>query len=187
MVMIAIQRIEDWRGQAVVDRDGETLGKLDEVFYAPGTPEPVLIAVKSGLLGRKASLIPLHGASAGRDHIQVAHDKATVDATADVHRGETPTVDELTALGEAYGIRLTAGEPLQSATDIEARRAEADAARQRAEEAAQVQQARQAESEDAAERARQAAAEADAADRSAREAAQAAEDARRETERRRLS
>ncbi|HET9104664.1 MAG TPA: PRC-barrel domain-containing protein [Solirubrobacteraceae bacterium] len=181
--MIAIERIEDWRGQAVVDRHGENLGKLDEVFYAPGTTEPVLIAVRSGLLGRKSSLIPLHGASAGRDRIQVAHDQATIDATADIHRGETPTVDELTALGEAYGIRLTAGDPLQSATERDAQRAEGEAARRRAEEAAAEEQARRAESAEAGERARQAAEQAQAAERSAQEAGATAARAQAEAER----
>ena len=104
--MIGIEHIEDWRGQVVVDRDGETLGKLDEVYYAPGTDRPVLIAIKSGLLGRKASLVPLHGATAGRDHLQVAHDKATIESTSEIHRGDTPSAEELNALGEAYGIRL---------------------------------------------------------------------------------
>ena len=127
--MIGIEHIEDWRGQAVVDRDGETLGKLDEVYYAPGTDRPVLIAIKSGLLGRKASLVPLHGATAGRDHLQVAHDKATIDGTADIHRGDTPSTEELAALGEAYGIRLASDQPLESASDLQARRAEAEAVR----------------------------------------------------------
>ena len=184
LFMIGIQHIEDWRGQAVVDRDGETLGKLDEIYYAPGTDRAVLISVKSGLLGRKASLVPLHGATAGRDHLQVAHDKATIEGTSEIHRGDTPSLDELAALGDAYGIRLASDEPLQSASDLEARRAEAEAARQRADEAAREEQARRAESEDAAERARQAAAEAAAADRSAREAHDAAAEARLEAERR---
>ena len=66
-MMVSIERLEDWRGQQVFDRAGESLGKLDEIYYDAASGQPVLIAVKSGLLGRKSSLIPLDGTTAGRE------------------------------------------------------------------------------------------------------------------------
>lgn len=184
--MIGIERIEEWRGQQVVDRAGEKLGKLDEVYYDSASGQPVLIAVKRGLLGRRSTLVPLEGATAGRDHIQVAHDKATVESAGDAHGDQAPTAEDLTQMGATYGTRFASDAKLQSATEIEARRAEAEAARQRAEDAAAEEQTRLADSDGAADRAQRAAAEADAAEQAARDASQTATDARREAERRRL-
>ena len=181
--MVSIERLEDWRGQQVFDRDGESLGKLDEIYYDAASGRPVLIAVKSGLLGRKSSLIPLEGTTAGRDYLHVAHNKATVEAAGDLASGGNPTREELASLGDAYGARFAADSQLESASEIETRRAEADAARQRSREAAEEEQARLADRDLAAERAKQASAEAAAADQAANQAHQAADDARREAER----
>lgn len=184
--MVGIERIEEWRGQQVIDRAGESLGKLDEVYYDAASGQPVLIAVKSGLLGRTSTLVPLEGATAGRDHIQVPHDKATVASAGEAHGDDAPTAEDLTQLSATYGTRFSSETTLQSATQIEGRRAEAEAARQRAEEAAAEERTRLAESDSAADRAQRAAAEADAADRAARDAGRTADEARREAEQRRL-
>ena len=56
--MINVEHIEDWRGKDVVDPDGVSLGKLQEVFYDKGTQTPILLATKGGLLSRKVKLIP---------------------------------------------------------------------------------------------------------------------------------
>ncbi len=81
--MINVEHIEDWRGKDVVDPDGVSLGKLQEVFYDKGTQTPILLATKSGLLSRKVKLIPIDGSRVGPDYVRVAHDKASVDASPD--------------------------------------------------------------------------------------------------------
>ena len=82
--MVQVQRIEDWLGQQVVDRDGEDLGKLDDVFYDTESGAPVLISIKSGLLGRKSAVVPLDGATVDRDHLQVAHTKETIETAGQI-------------------------------------------------------------------------------------------------------
>jgi len=66
-----IERIEGWRGQDVLDRDGEKLGKLEDVYVDLASDEPGLAAVKSGLLGRKLRLVPLHDATFARDAVRL--------------------------------------------------------------------------------------------------------------------
>ena len=63
--MINAEHIEDWRGKEVVDPDGVSLGKLQEVFYDKGTQTPILLAAKGGLLSRKVKLIPVDGSASG--------------------------------------------------------------------------------------------------------------------------
>jgi hypothetical protein len=67
---IAVEDIKDWRGQDVLGSDGDKLGKLDEVYYDTETDAPAFGAVKSGLLGKKVTLVPLAGATVGQSHVR---------------------------------------------------------------------------------------------------------------------
>ena len=76
--MIPVENITDWRGQEVVDRKGDKLGKLEEVYFDGETDEPAFIAVKSGLLSKSITLVPLGGASVGREYVRVDQAKGDV-------------------------------------------------------------------------------------------------------------
>jgi hypothetical protein len=178
--MINAEHIEDWRGKDVVDPDGVSLGKLQEVFYDKGSQTPILLAVKSGMLSRKVKLIPVEGSRVGPDYVRVAQDKASVDASPDGTPDVAPDAAELDTIGEAYGLRFSDRVTLETATVIEERRAEARAARERAaeldaqaRELAAERDAAHAEAEGAHENASQ-------AERDAERARQAAEEARLE-------
>jgi PRC-barrel domain len=181
--MINVEHIEDWRGKDVVDPDGLSLGKLQEVFYDKGTQTPILLSTKGGLLSRKVKLIPVDGSRVGPDYIRVVHDKASVDASPDGAPDLIPDAQELDTIGEAYGLRFSERVTLESATVIEERRVEARAARERADELdaqarelAAERDAAHAEAEGAHESASQ-------AERDAERARQAAEQARAEAAR----
>ena len=68
---IRIESLADWQGQSVLDQTGEKLGSLDAIYYDVVLDEPAFIAVKSGTLSKKATLVSLSGAVAGRDYIRV--------------------------------------------------------------------------------------------------------------------
>lgn len=175
-----MEHIEAWRGQQVLDRAGEQLGKLDEVYFDAGSGTPVLIAVKSGLLGRHSTLVPIDGSTVARDYVRVAHDKAAVDRA-----GESPSeapfgAEALRALGAAYGLKFADRLRLESADEMEARRAEAEAARARAAELASTARDKIAERDVASERAAGASEQAERAAREAEAARRAALEARDE-------
>jgi PRC-barrel domain len=93
---IVIEDIKDWRGQDVVDSQGEKLGKLEEVYYDTESDVPAFGAVKSGLVGKHITLVPLAGATAGQSYIRVA--------TAKDRFKDAPSIDtdtELTSQAEA--------------------------------------------------------------------------------------
>jgi hypothetical protein len=126
------EQLEQWRGRHVVDAEGQDLGKLDDVYYQR-TGEPVLIRVTSGFFGRKHALIPLTDSSVGRDYLRVGFrrdqiEHASTDAAADVVDAETAR-----SVASAYGVVLPEAESgYVSSVQIEARRAEAQAAHERA-------------------------------------------------------
>ncbi len=175
--MNAVEHVEGWQGQTVVDPADQELGKVDEIFFDAGTGAPVLVAVKSGLLGRHSTLIPLHDATFGRDYVRVAHSRETVDAAAEGASGGT-SPDELTALGTAYGVRFSDQVKLETASELQARNAEAQAARERASELAHTAREKLEQRDAAGERAMGAKAEADQAQAEAEHARQAALEAR---------
>jgi uncharacterized protein (TIGR02271 family) len=68
----------EWRGRTVVDRDGEKIGKLDEIYLDRETDEPEWALVNTGLFGTKSSFVPLKGAAPAGDDVRVAYAKDQV-------------------------------------------------------------------------------------------------------------
>ena len=65
------QNIAEWHGKALVDRDGEKIGKLEDVYVDVETDEPMFGTVKEGLIGRHLTFVPLAGITIGPDSLQV--------------------------------------------------------------------------------------------------------------------
>jgi uncharacterized protein (TIGR02271 family) len=84
----------EWRGRTVVDRDGEKLGKLDEIYVDRQTDEPEWALVNTGLFGTKSSFVPLKGAAPAGDEVRVAYakdqvkDAPSIDADGELSRQE---------------------------------------------------------------------------------------------------
>jgi hypothetical protein len=74
--IIPVENLADWKGQDVLDLDGEKLGSLEHVLYDAEVDEPAFVAVKSGTLGKRLTLVPLRGAKVGRRYLRVAGGKA---------------------------------------------------------------------------------------------------------------
>jgi len=70
-ISIPVEDIKEWRGEDVVDLHGDKLGKLEEVYYDTETDAPAFAAVKSGMFGKRLTLVPFAGATAGRSHLRV--------------------------------------------------------------------------------------------------------------------
>jgi hypothetical protein len=108
---IVAENVGDWKGQDVLDLDGEKVGKLEDVFYDGETDVPAFVAVKSGVIGKHLTLVPLAGASVGPQHLRVNYRKSEVK---DAPNYDTDT--ELSVDGEAeaykfFGLEYTtAGE-----------------------------------------------------------------------------
>lgn len=126
------EQLEQWRGRKVVDVGGHDIGKLEDVYYTSGG-EPVLARISSGLLGRHHSLVPLSESSVGRDYLRVGFHKDQIDRSGTAEIGEVIDRDAAASVSSAYGVQLPASENgYESAAQLEARRAEAALAADRA-------------------------------------------------------
>src|SRR3954462_2673436 len=67
-----------WRGQDMLDADGDKIGKIEEIYLDAETNEPEWALVSTGLFGSKQSFVPVGEASPSGDGIRVSFDKATV-------------------------------------------------------------------------------------------------------------
>ena len=174
-----------------MDADGHDIGKLEDVYYS-NAGEPVLARVSSGLLSKRRVLVPLADSSVSRDFLRVSYRKEQIDAAGTGDVGDVIDASTAATVGQSYGVSLPDSQyGYESAAQIEARRAEAAAAKERA-DALEAQAARldddaaseragataaartAAEAESDADAARQAAADARATGRGSRGAHEAA-------------
>ena len=89
-----------WRGRTVRDRDGEKLGSLGDLYLDDATDRPAYAGVRTGLLGRHESIIPLEGIVERDGDLLIPHAADRVRSA--------PSVDPDEALGEEDGDKLRA-------------------------------------------------------------------------------
>lgn len=148
--MLSVDQIEEWLGQEVLDMNGERVGKLDEVFYSSSSGEAVFASVKSGLLGRRSSVVPLAGASVGRDYVRLAYDAEQIDrAGSEVNPDDGLDNEQGRRLGELYGVSVAPDDRFEAASAINERQRVAEDARRQAEELEAEAQRRASEAQEA--------------------------------------
>ena len=76
--------VADWLGKVIVDRDGERIGKLQDVYVDVETDEPQFGTVKEGVFGRHLTFVPLAGVQVGPESLQVATTKEQVRSAPDI-------------------------------------------------------------------------------------------------------
>ena len=78
MATIQKDRILQYRGQDLRDRDGDKIGSIEEIYLDTQTGEPEWALVHTGLFGSKQTFVPLRDASEGDEGLQVPFEKAQV-------------------------------------------------------------------------------------------------------------
>jgi hypothetical protein len=98
MQMAYHQDIGEWHGKELVDRDGERIGKLEDVYVDVESDEPMFGTVKEGLIGRHLTFVPLAGITIGPDNLQVTVSKEQVKTAPNIelHGDELSRADEST-------------------------------------------------------------------------------------------
>lgn len=167
--MYGVERIEDWRGADLIDKDGARIGKLEEVFASGADAEPGVGTVKVGTFRSKHLAFPLEGATVGRDHVRIKWSKEQVEAAPALDDDGQISDPEAASSFQHFGATASGGGSYVAASVLDQRRAEAEAAAARADEL-------EAEAEREAQRARSEHAEAD----SRNESAQGSEERRKE-------
>jgi sporulation protein YlmC with PRC-barrel domain len=90
--------VAEWHGKMIVDRNGEHIGKLQDVYVDVETDEPQFATVKEGFIDRHLTFVPLAGIQIGPDDLQVTVTKEQVRSAPDIemHGEELSQADEST-------------------------------------------------------------------------------------------
>jgi sporulation protein YlmC with PRC-barrel domain len=100
--------IGEWRGRELVDRNGERIGRLEEVYFDIETEEPQFGTVKEGFVGRHLTFVPLTGITIGPDNLEIPVTAEQVKNAPNIalHGGELSQSDE-SALYHHYELNYT--------------------------------------------------------------------------------
>lgn len=65
-------------GHRLLDRDGNSIGKIGHVYFDEWTETPRWITVRTGLFGTNENIVPLKGAQLVDDEVQVPYHKSVI-------------------------------------------------------------------------------------------------------------
>lgn len=107
-----VQRAQDLIGTPVFDRDGDRIGTVGNVYVDDATEQPEWITVRMGLLGTKETFVPLDGASADRERLDVGVSRSSVRGAPRIaaERGHL-SEQEGHDLYQHYGVQADQREP----------------------------------------------------------------------------
>ena len=104
------QTIADRRGEEVLDRDGDKIGKLEEIYLDQQSGQPEWALVKTGLFGSASTFVPLANAQSEGDGLRVAFQKDQVKDAPKIETGHELSPQEEAELYRFYGLDYGGGE-----------------------------------------------------------------------------
>ncbi|MGA5302786.1 PRC-barrel domain-containing protein [Nucisporomicrobium flavum] len=108
--MFAAENLRDWRGEKVIDPEGDKIGELEAVYVDTATDEPAFVTVKVGMIGRhRLVFAPVTGATVSPSAVRVQFAKKLVSEAPSIDLdGELNATDE-PALYAHYGLTYQPG------------------------------------------------------------------------------
>jgi sporulation protein YlmC with PRC-barrel domain len=103
----------EWEGQTVLDRDGEKIGTIQEIFLVEETGRPEWALVKVGRIKGHTTLVPLVSARPIDKGVEVDVGKEVVSEAPEIEADGEPSEQQVNALYRHYGID-TGAEPAQA-------------------------------------------------------------------------
>lgn len=104
----------DWEGQTILDRDGEKVGKIEEIFLVVETGLPEWALVKMSRIKGHATMVPLTKARPSEKGIAVGIGKDVISAAPEVQTDAEPSEQQVNALYRHYGIAIPEGSPAET-------------------------------------------------------------------------
>jgi uncharacterized protein (TIGR02271 family) len=94
----------DWRGRTVIDRNGDKIGKIDDLYVDQQTDKPEWALVNTGLFGTKSSLVPIAGASPRGEDVLVQVEAQQVKDAPKMDKDQELSEQQEAELFSHYGI-----------------------------------------------------------------------------------
>src|SRR5215212_1458239 len=107
MTTLQKDRILQHRGDDLFDREGDKIGRIEEIYLDAESNEPEWALVNTGLFGTKQTFVPLSQASESDGTLVVPFDKATVKDAPKVEADGQLTEREEAELYRYYGMEYS--------------------------------------------------------------------------------
>jgi uncharacterized protein (TIGR02271 family) len=138
ITMPTAEQAREWRGADLVDRDGEKIGKIEEIYLDSQSNQPEWALVNTGLFGTKSTFVPIRDASREGDNLQVPVEKAQVKDAPSIDSDGQLSQQEESELYRHYGLDYSAGGDVDERGDAGDRTGGGDDAMTRSEEELRV-------------------------------------------------
>jgi uncharacterized protein (TIGR02271 family) len=102
--MIDNSNLDSLIGADVIDRNGDKIGSVGQVYVDTSSGSPSWVSVKTGLFGMSESFVPLNSASSAADGLRVDFDKDFVKDAPRVSPESDLSVEEESTLYSYYGM-----------------------------------------------------------------------------------
>lgn len=103
MATYSLEVLLSWRGRTAYDRGGEKLGRIGDLYLDDATDVPAYAGVRTGLLGRHESIVPLAGAEQREEDVHLPFDAELVRSAPSLDPGVALDPEEEHALTAHYG------------------------------------------------------------------------------------
>ncbi len=96
--------ILSWRGRDLYDREGQKIGRIEEIYLDQETDRPEWALVNTGLFGTKSTFVPIIDASSEEDGVRVPFDKDHVKDAPGIDAGGELSQQQEAELYRHYGM-----------------------------------------------------------------------------------
>ena len=100
----SVETVRGWLGRVMVDRDGNRLGEITDIYLDRETERPEWAVVRTGLFGTRSTFVPLAEAAEAGDQIQVLHERTAVKAAPNIEAEGQLSEAEEAELYRHYGL-----------------------------------------------------------------------------------
>ncbi len=100
--MISTTDIDAISSAKVIDRDGDKVGSVGQVYVSDDGSQPLFVTVHTGLFGTNESFVPLQSADFYDGELHVAYDKATIKDAPNVDADGAISEDEQGTIFDYY-------------------------------------------------------------------------------------
>jgi uncharacterized protein (TIGR02271 family) len=102
--MPTAEQVREWRGADLVDRDGDKIGTIEEIYLDTQSNQPEWALVNTGLFGTKSSFVPIRDATQEGDSLRVPVEKSQVKDAPKVDPDGQLSPQEESELYRHYGL-----------------------------------------------------------------------------------
>jgi uncharacterized protein (TIGR02271 family) len=102
--MAMAQEVLNWRGMKLVDRNGDKIGSIEEIYEDTDTGQAEWALVNTGLFGTKSTFVPIRDASTQGDEVSIPFEKSQVKDAPGIEREGELSRDEEQRLYSHYDV-----------------------------------------------------------------------------------